>query len=467
MINLNATTKSLEIKLGGAVAAAEPIFTTSYVDITISTFAASDLIEQDGTSNGATAVTITSAPGAGVTRQVKFISVYNADSASVALTVQLNNNGTKRVLLVAGLSSGESLLYGDGGWVVLTTTGAIKSSGSSGITAVPNGGTGVATLTAHGVLIGEGASSVAVTSAGTVGKVLTSNGASADPTFDPASDANGFRLTLTTGVAVTTSDVTGASATTIYWTPYTSNVISLYDGSAGWKNFTSSEISIAVPATTSTMYDVFVYNNAGTPTLETLAWTNDTTRATALVYQDGRLVKSGATTRRYVGSFRTAGSSGQTEDSETKRYLWNYYHRAHRSLKRYESTTSWNYTITTIRQAVASSANQVEVVVGYAEVLIELSLTGALISNSTGNVYVNWGIGEDSTTTYVVNANGVASTSQVAIPGVWMVKAPAVGRHFYSWNEDSGATGTTTFWGANNGTGTSASEVGLSGCIEG
>jgi hypothetical protein len=48
---------------------------------------------------------------------------------------------------------------------------------------VNKGGTGAATLTAHGVVIGNGTSAVNVTGAGTAGQVLTSNGASADPTF--------------------------------------------------------------------------------------------------------------------------------------------------------------------------------------------------------------------------------------------------------------------------------------------
>lgn len=48
---------------------------------------------------------------------------------------------------------------------------------------VPDGGTGDTTLTNHGVLIGQGTSAVAVTTAGTSGQVLTSNGASADPSF--------------------------------------------------------------------------------------------------------------------------------------------------------------------------------------------------------------------------------------------------------------------------------------------
>ena len=48
---------------------------------------------------------------------------------------------------------------------------------------VASGGTGVATLTNHGVVIGQAAAALAITGAGTAGQVLTSNGAAADPTF--------------------------------------------------------------------------------------------------------------------------------------------------------------------------------------------------------------------------------------------------------------------------------------------
>lgn len=51
---------------------------------------------------------------------------------------------------------------------------------------VPAGGTGQTTLTAHFVLIGNGAGSLVYADPSTAGKVLTSNGASADPTFKTA-----------------------------------------------------------------------------------------------------------------------------------------------------------------------------------------------------------------------------------------------------------------------------------------
>lgn len=65
-----------------------------------------------------------------------------------------------------------------------------------GTTVVAGGGTGQVTLTNHGVLIGQGTSAVASTTAGTAGQVLTSNGASADPTFQAIS-ASGAVTTLT------------------------------------------------------------------------------------------------------------------------------------------------------------------------------------------------------------------------------------------------------------------------------
>ena len=69
--------------------------------------------------------------------------------------------------------------YVNGAWTSLL-------GGSNGVLGVPNGGTGDSTLTAHGVLVGEGVSAVAATSAGTAGQILTSGGASADPLWTTA-----------------------------------------------------------------------------------------------------------------------------------------------------------------------------------------------------------------------------------------------------------------------------------------
>ncbi len=272
------------------------------------------------------------------------------------------------------------------------------------------------------------------------------------------------RLTLTTAVPITVTDVT--AATTIYFTPYAGSRITVYDGTR-WLFRTFAELSIAVPATTATVYDIFVFDNAGTLTLELTAWTNDTTRATALTTQNGVLVKTGALTRRYLGSFRTTAVSGQTEDSFAKRYLWNYYHRVPRHSGAREATNTWTYTVNTYQQANASTANQADFVIGVAEVLLDVAVS-AKFSNSGPNPA--WSsIGEDSTSaaaTGVLMQQGFQISNGQPMNNVArLVKYPAVGRHFYAWLEKSTAAGTTTWYG-DNGDATQE-QYGIVGTIQG
>lgn len=251
-----------------------------------------------------------------------------------------------------------------------------------------------------------------------------------------------FRLTLTSGAAVTTADVT--AATTVYWTPYKGNRVALYDGT-NWQIRKSAELSFSVPATTSTMYDVFVYDNSGTPALETLAWTNDTTRATALTLQDGVLVKSGAVTRRYIGSFRTTTVSGKTEDSRAKRYVWNYYNRCARAMFVSDSTDNWSYAVAnTFRQANANAANQLDMVVGVDEDAVKASVRIGCVPGGVINVFI--AIGLDSTTTMANESiNGFAQVAS-------MLSADyegnvGAGRHTLVWLENVNNVAGATFYG--------------------
>lgn len=264
-------------------------------------------------------------------------------------------------------------------------------------------------------------------------------------------NAVGGRLTLTTGVPVTTADVT--NATTVYFTPYSGSLycglVSLYDGTR-WQLYTFSEISLALGTLTAALpYDVFLYDNAGTLTLEFTAWTSATARATALTTQDGIYVKTGATTRRYLGTFYTS-STTQTQDNVLQRFLWNYYNRVPRLFIRAESTT-WAYTLTTVRQANNSSANQVEGVIGVAEVLVQINLMCATKSDAAASSgrWAQIGIGEDATNAY--DANNMHITSQPPLANAdrlvhaFFRKYPAVGYHKWCWNESAGAVGTNTF----------------------
>jgi hypothetical protein len=82
-----------------------------------------------------------------------------------------------------GTAPVSSVSPGTLGQVLVSNGGAADPTFQVLNVTVPQGGTGVAALTNHGVVIGQGAVAVHVTSPGTAGQVLTSNGASADPTF--------------------------------------------------------------------------------------------------------------------------------------------------------------------------------------------------------------------------------------------------------------------------------------------
>lgn len=268
------------------------------------------------------------------------------------------------------------------------------------------------------------------------------------------------RLTLTSGTPVTTADVTGA--TTIYFTPYKGDRIALYSGTL-WTTLTFTETSLALGTVTSGLpYDVFAYNNSGTLALEKLAWTNGTTRATALTTQNGILVKSGDTTRRYLGTFYTT-STTQTEDSAARRLLWNYYHRKPKKLYAID-TGDYTYTTATWRAANNNTTDGVgrfACVIGVSEDVV--SVKKSANAENSNNAFHAIGIGIDSTSVNLAdmspgNMNELAERTAL----VTFYDSPlAVGYHYIQGLEYSVASGTTSWWGA----GIGVNKSGMSGVI--
>lgn len=255
------------------------------------------------------------------------------------------------------------------------------------------------------------------------------------------------RLTTETGVAVSTSDRTAQG--TLYWTPFLSKQIGLYSGSA-WVMFTQAELSLALTLTSGKNYDVFVDYNGGTPALAlSAAWTNDTTRADALTTQDGVIVKSGSTGKRWVGTIRASGAN-VTEDSITKRFVWNYYNQVRRQMFVADTTSSWTYTTNTWRQANAAATNQVEYVSGSSYSLVSAVLHATSATANASAVTRGVAVGVDSTTTPATgNFGGVNNTYQNArCPHVaYYAGYPGLGYHTVVYLEASTATSTTTWFG--------------------
>ncbi len=122
------------------------------------------------------------------------------------------------------------------------------------------------------------------------------------------------RLTLISNTPVLTSNVTGA--TTIYYTPYIGNQISIYSGSQ-WIIRTFTELSLSlVGLTANSNYDIFIYDNNGALALESVAWSNSgagtSTRASGLTYLDGVRIKT-SDNRKYLGTVRINNTNGQTD----------------------------------------------------------------------------------------------------------------------------------------------------------
>lgn len=267
------------------------------------------------------------------------------------------------------------------------------------------------------------------------------------------------RLTLESGVPVSTSDQT--AKTNLYFTPCDGNKIALYDGTR-WKLYSFSELTLALGTLTSGKnYDVFVYDNAGTLTQElSAAWTNDTTRADALTLQDGVYVKSVATTRRYVGTFRTTSTTttelsfgGVTTQVGAKIFLWNMYNQVDVRCQVHTETANYTYSTSDYRQTEAAAGNSVQVVCGMpGESLMHLTAisqaraSGAALNMSTA-------IGYDSTTVpdpACIFNNGVTyDATATVICACQLCKPVGLGYHSFNWLEVGAGSGTQTWVGQN------------------
>ncbi len=275
--------------------------------------------------------------------------------------------------------------------------------------------------------------------------------------------AQDFRLSLTTNTPVPTADVVGGA--TLYFTPHKGQYIDLFDGT-NWVRLKSAQISLALAGLTAGRpYDVFVYSNAGVPALEVLAWTNDTTRATALAYQDGVPCKTGALTRLYVGSLYTTGVT-TTEDSAAKRYLWNYYNRVSRLLQRLESTASWTQATTaTWRQANASAANQVGFLIGVAGDIVKADLNAMFTPNNGYKNAAALGLNSTTVPTGLYAPSGNSSSSSVTempLRAKYM-GTPAIGLNYLAWLEWMQSNAFNTTWYGQNNTATYQTQCGIAG----
>ena len=288
------------------------------------------------------------------------------------------------------------------------------------------------------------------------------------------------RLTLTSATPVLSADVT--AQTTVFYTPYLCNLISLYDGSK-WNTISFSEVSQTLADSTKSpaagginqVYDMFGWLDGSTfRVTRGPAWTTPTSArgtgagTTELEYVAGVLVNkvsitNGPSAQRgiYLGSIATDGNGGNGQlnmmfapaaaagGTNNRLDVWNMYNRVNVSSLVRDSTNSWNYTTLTWRSMNNSASNRVTMVAGLNEEAVAASVDLSLSSSANVSGYA--GIGVDSTTAISgipgVHRQSGSAPSQVESYYMGLV---GLGRHFIQALEASEATGTTTWYGDNN-----------------
>lgn len=265
------------------------------------------------------------------------------------------------------------------------------------------------------------------------------------------------RLTLTSGTPVTTADISGASAATIFYTPTElGDRIALYDATnQNWDLYAFTETSLSLAGiAANTNFDVCAYwdatanSGAGALVLEAIPWTNDTTRSYAVSRQNGIWIKT-IDGRRLLGGGRTV-AAGQCADTILTRYLCNIYNRAWRTTNVQDSTASWNYN-GAFRQTRGIASNRVQFFAGLDNSFYFNAKARGITTVSVANTNVATGIGINSTTVNACLDIGQAygNTTQIfASTGSYSGYAP-VGLVNLNWLEYSSAA-TTSWYGSSS-----------------
>lgn len=281
------------------------------------------------------------------------------------------------------------------------------------------------------------------------------------------------------------SDVT--AATTVYYSPYHGNQIPVWNG-ASFTVLNFPELQLALSASaqaSSTIYDIFIFNNNGSPVaVFGPAWATSTAGSgargtgagtTQLTYQSGILVNAvqisannGSNTytipaneATYVGSVLVDGTAGQVSDyrtwGQTRKWgVWNAYNRVPICLLAGDSTSSWNYETITWRPSNNNTANSLTAFTGLAEETFQNTFTQRTLSEqgSGGVAGPSGAVGWNSTTvpsgTTFLNeiAAGTGAETLMTLTSVYTAP-PALGAQTVTSLEESATTtGTATFYGS-------------------
>jgi Chaperone of endosialidase len=204
--NSNVTIGNTSVSLGGtATTLGNVTLTNVTISNVASTFPNSFLANSTSTLGNAT-ITL-----GGTTTNVGNLTLANVTITSVGTTFPNNYLSNSAVTIGnTSVSLGSTVTsFGN-----VTLTNATISSVSTPLT-VSQGGTGLVTITANGLMTGNGTGNVTIISAGTTGNVLTSNGTAWLSTAPTAQVYPGAGIANSTGTAWGTSYTTTGTGTVV------------------------------------------------------------------------------------------------------------------------------------------------------------------------------------------------------------------------------------------------------------
>lgn len=414
-----------------------------------------------------------------------------ASPAEITITNALDMVGSTRGgLAYRGASTWDLLAPGTTGYL-LRSNGAGADPSYATLSAIIDALIG----STRGSILYRGASAWSALTPGTSGYQLTSQGAGADPIWGTASGSvaigdlpalNGF---TDSGQALLADELVGydnsagnrnwtiaqvggtinpaifearlstsstdpfsetGGVTVLYLLPLAgTGLLGLYDGLGQVTIYTLGFGGITINTSglsASTVYDVFVYDSGGL-TLELVAWSSATARATGITATGpgAFYAKSGTTTKRYVGTIYTNAST-QFSDSVTEPYVWNAHNRRHRSLaKSLSGSGGYNYSTAAWRATNNDTANRIGIVCGLDRSAF-LELYSQTYVDSTAVATRYHGIDEDGTTTSDATYSAAGSKAEAEQLVAVLRKRPTLGFHYYQAMEYGGGSGTQTWY---------------------
>jgi hypothetical protein len=292
--------------------------------------------------------------------------------------------------------------------------------------------------------------------------------ASGSGVFSNAGIAPGGRITLASGVPV--MQASQSAKTTVYYTPYAGNVVPIYDGTnmvptvfTELSQLTTDTTKSPAAVAASSIYDLFVWSDGGTlRCTRGPAWTNSTTRGYTFTMVSGILLNTSAITNgpaaqrgTWVGTIASNGSStidytfGSAGSGGVAAVLnvWNTYNRVTTTTSVTDSGASYTYATATVRQARASTGNQIGFLLGAQEDGVQFAYSTRNIVTITAGNATETTVGFDSTTTMAIpgmiaQSSGASITIGGTSAGVWNA---AAGTHTLTALENANAGNSATF----------------------